>query len=139
MGKFLVLFLLFFNVCFSSHAQIYTDGWNDSKIEFVSHSASENVNAADMYGKAHIITGAYTETLPAAVVGMHGLFRASTAAAFSLDCNGSDHFEMFDGTVMSAGQKQTSGGTKNEWIYVVCESANTWITYSVNGPFTNGG
>lgn len=111
----------------------------NNKISFVSHAATEAANAADMYGKAHQITGAYTVTLPSAVVGMHAIFRATTAAAFSLDCNGSDHFEMYDGTVMSAGEKQTSGGTKNEWIYVVCEAANTWITYGVNGAFTNGG
>jgi len=109
------------------------------KVTITSHSATENVTVASMYGNIHVITGAYIPTLPAAVIGMSGLFRASTAAEFSLDCNGSDHFEMFDGTVMSAGEKQTSGGTKNEFIQVYCESANTWITIGQNGPFTNGG
>ena len=107
--------------------------------QITTHGSTENVAASTMYGNIHVITGAYTPTLPAAVIGMSGLFRASTAATFSLDCNGSDHFEMYDGTVMSAGEKQTSGGTKNEFIYVYCESANTWITVGINGAFTNGG
>ena len=98
-----------------------------------SHSATESVIAATMYGDIHKITGAYTLTLPAAVVGMSATFRVTTAAVFSIDCNASDHFEMFDGTVLGAGNKQTSGGTKNESIQVYCEVANTWITMDQNG------
>ncbi|HAR40193.1 MAG TPA: hypothetical protein DCR68_02310 [Coprothermobacter sp.] len=114
-------------------------GQVDAPVTTTSHRATEVATAATMYGNVHKITGAYVVTLPAAVVGMSGTFRASTAAAFSVDCNGSDHFEMFDGTVMSAGEKLTSSGTKNEFVTIYCESANTWIVIGQNGAFTNGG
>jgi hypothetical protein len=104
-----------------------------------SHSATEDVTAATMYGNVHKITGAYTVTLPAAVVGMSAIFRASTAAAFSVDTNAADHFEMFDGTVLDGGDKITSSGTKNEFVTIYCESANTWIVIGQNGAFTDGG
>ena len=116
-----------------------TPGAGNFLVTTTSHGATEAVTAATMYGNVHKITGAYVVTLPAAVVGMSGTFRASTAAAFSVDCNGSDHFEMFDGTVMSAGEKLTSSATKNEFVTIYCESANTWIVIGQNGAFTNGG
>ena len=103
------------------------------------HNATEDVLASTMKGNVHVITGAYIETLPPATIGMSGLFRASTAVAFSLDCNGSDHFEMYDGTVLADGNKQTSSATKNEYLYIYCESANIWITIGINGAFTDGG
>jgi len=109
------------------------------KFSINSHSATEAVTAATMYGDVHKITGAYTVTLPTAVIGMSGTFRASTAAAFSVKAGAADHFEMFDGTVLDAADKITSGGTKNEFVTVYCESANTWIVIGQNGAFTDGG
>jgi len=108
-------------------------------IIITTHAGTEAVDATTMYGNLHRITGAFTVTVPAAVVGMSATFRATTAAAFSVDCNGADHFELFDGTVLTAGHKITSGGTKNEFVTVVCESANTWIIVGINGVFTDGG
>lgn len=104
-----------------------------------SHSATENVTAVTMYGGIHKITGAHTLTLPSAVVGMGGIFRASTATAFSLDCNAADHFELFDGTVLANGNKITSSGIKNGFVTLYCEVANTWIIIGENGTFTDGG
>jgi hypothetical protein len=109
---------------------------NINQIYITSHDETEGATAATMYGNVHKITGAYTVTLPAAVVGMSGIFRATTAAEFSLDCDGSDHFEAFDGTVGGAGKKLTSSGAKNEWLSVYCEVANTWIVIGQNGVFT---
>ena len=119
-------------------------GFNDGEylpkiLNIVVASSTGNVAVSTMDGGVEKITGTYTRTLPAAVVGMHGLFRASTAAAFSLKAGASDHFEMFDGTILDAGDKQTSGGTKNEFIQIYCETANTWITIGINGPFVDGG
>ena len=105
----------------------------------ITHSATEAANAADMYGRVHKITGAYVVTLPAAVVGMSGVFRASTAAEFSVKAGGSDHFEMFDGTVISDADKITSSSGKNEFVQILCESANTWIVLAQNGAFTDSG
>jgi len=110
-----------------------------ASLDIVTHGSTEAVTAATMKGSVHVITGAYVVTLPDAVIGMSGVFRASTAAEFSVKAAASDHFEMFDGTVISNADKQTSGGTKNEYIYIYCESANTWITIGINGAFTDGG
>lgn len=110
-----------------------------TKENVTSHSATEAVTAATMYGNLHKITGAYTLTLPSAVIGMSAVFRASTATAFSVKAGASDHFEMFDGTVLDAADKQTSGGTKNEFIQIYCEVANTWITCGISGAFSDTG
>lgn len=104
-----------------------------------SHSATEAVTASTMYGNIHKITGAYTLTLPAAVVGMSGLFRATTAAIFSIKAGVSCHFEMIDGTVLDNGDKQTSGGTKNAWLHIHCEVANVWITSGQHGTMEDTG
>jgi len=114
-------------------------GQVDIKATTTSHAATEAVTAATMYGNVHKVTGAYTVTLPAAVVGMRGYFRASTAAVFSIDTNAADHFEDYEGTVYAAGEKLTSGGTKNEAVEIYCESANTWIVKWQRGVFFNGG
>lgn len=116
-----------------------TPGAVYSVLQITSHSATEAVTAATMYGNVHKITGAYTVTLPAAVVGMSGTFRASIAAVFSVDTNASDHFETYDGTVLDAGDKLTSSGVKNEWLDIYCESANTWIVRRQGGVFIDGG
>ncbi len=110
-----------------------------SVLQVTSHGATEAVAAATLYGNVHKITGAYVVTLPAAVVGMSASFRASTAAVFSVDTNGADHFETYDGTVLDAGDKLTSSGVKNEWIDIYCESANTWIVRRQSGVIIDGG
>jgi hypothetical protein len=104
-----------------------------------SHSATEAVTAATMYGNIHKITGAYTLTLPAAVIGMSGIFRATTAAVFSIKAGAGCHFEMIDGTVLDNGDKQTSGGTKNAWLHIHCETANVWITSGQHGTMEDTG
>lgn len=104
-----------------------------------SHSATEAVTAATMYGNIHKVTGAYTLTLDALVAGMSMIFRASTAAAFSVKAAATCHFEMIDGTVLDNGDKMTSGGTKNEWIQIICETANVGIVVGQNGAFSDTG
>ena len=116
---------------------LYADKSVHALLDIVTHSATENVTAATMKGSVHKITGAYVVTLPAAVIGMGGVFRASTAATFSVNPNNSDHFEMYDGTVLDAGDSIASGGTKNEFVQIYCESANTWIVVGINGAFTD--
>uniref|UniRef100_A0A6M3KI25 Uncharacterized protein n=1 Tax=viral metagenome TaxID=1070528 RepID=A0A6M3KI25_9ZZZZ len=110
-----------------------------AKIIVKSHSATEAATADSLYGDVHIVTGAYTITLPTAVVGMSAVFRATTAAAYSVKAGASDHFEDLGGVVLSAGDKLTSDGTKNASLSFYCESANTWIVIGQNGVFTDTG
>ena len=58
------------------------------------HAGAEAASAVSMYGGWHNVTGAYTITLPAAVIGMSGTFTATTGAVMTLDCNGADHFDL---------------------------------------------
>lgn len=55
------------------------------KISIITDGATGNVTAAQMEGQTHVVTGAYTLSLPTAAVGYKAKFKASTAAVFSLD------------------------------------------------------
>lgn len=105
---------------------------------YVSHSASENANAADMYGKVHLVTGAYTVTAPAVVIGMHGKFRATTAAIFCVDVQSADH-HILGGTALTNGNKICSAGNAGDEIEIDAEAANTWRDSNNNGIFIDGG
>jgi hypothetical protein len=102
------------------------------------HGATENVTAISMFGNVHRITGAYVLTLPAAVVGMSGIFLATTAAVFSVDCNAADAFSLA-GTALTAGNKLTSDGYAGTFVEVTCTIANVWTVTNTGGLFVDGG
>jgi len=104
----------------------------------VTHSATEAVLAADMYGADHLVIGAYTDTLPAAVIGMHARFMATTAAVFSLDSNAADQFRL-GGSLLTAGYKISSDGALGAECEVVCRAANIWEVINTNCVFIDGG
>lgn len=106
--------------------------------QVTTHAASENVTAASMYGNYHRITGAYTVTLPAAVVGMHASFRATSAAIFSIDCQGADSFSL-GGTTLAAGNKITSDGNSGARVELSCDVANLWVVKNITGVVIDGG
>lgn len=103
-----------------------------------SHAATEAATAATMYGNFHNVTGAYTVTLPSAVVGMSATFNATTAATYSLDCQSADHF-VLAGTALTAGNKITSSGFAGDQVEVICTAANTWTVKHISGVFIDGG
>ena len=102
------------------------------------HSATEAVTAATLYGGEHLITGAYTVTLPAAVLGMGAPFRCTTAAVASIDCNAADAF-VLGGTALTAGNKITSDGTAGAELELICLVANRWSVRNVTGVWIDGG
>lgn len=102
------------------------------------HSASENVTAASMYGNEHLVTGAYTETLPATVLGMHAPFRATTATIMSIDCQVADAF-VLGGVVLAAGNKITTDGSAGVEFEVICLVANRWTVRNITGVVIDGG
>ena len=106
--------------------------------DIVTHSATEATTADKMRGQDHIITGAYTVTLPAAVVGMQATFISTTAAVFSLDSNGADQF-ILAGTALTAGYKITSDGTAGVVVTVKCLQANKWYVTYTNSTMIDGG
>jgi hypothetical protein len=104
----------------------------------VTHATTEAATAATLYGTTHLVSGAYTVTLPAVAIGMHGRFYATTAAVFSVDCNGSDHF-VLSGTALTAGYKVTSDGSIGAMFEWECTAANTITIYFSNVTFIDGG
>ncbi len=103
----------------------------------ITDSSTGNTTADQMRGQTHRVTGAYTRTLPTAVVGMNALFRATTAAVFSLDCQGTDNF-ILDGATLTAGYKISSPGAIGNAVYVECTVANKWDVYA-NCTMIDGG
>ena len=104
----------------------------------VTHSGSEAATADQMYGSEHIVTGAYTVTLPAAVVGMSAKFTATTAAVMTLDSNASDQF-ILGGTALTAGYSIDSDGSAYAMCEVVCLTANKWVVRNTNVVWIDGG
>ena len=104
----------------------------------VTHSGSEAATADQMYGSEHIVTGAYTVTLPAATIGMSAKFTATTAAVMTLDSNAADQF-ILGGTALTAGYSIDSDGSAYATCEVVCLTANKWIVRNTNVVFIDGG
>jgi hypothetical protein len=109
-----------------------------AQLKVVSHSATENALASQMYGHNHIVTGAYTISIPTATVGYHVGFMASTAAVFSVDVvTGTDAFYL-NGTLLTAGNKITSDGTIRATVEIKCVLAGFYEAWS-NSLFVDGG
>ncbi|MDD4986798.1 MAG: hypothetical protein PHQ43_13680 [Dehalococcoidales bacterium] len=120
------------------HAYMKANGRVLGDAIIVTHGATEATTADKMRGQDHIITGAYTITLPACAVGMNATFTSTTAAAFSLDSNGADQF-ILAGTALTAGNKITSDGTAGVVVQVKCLQANKWHVTYTNSVMVDGG
>lgn len=81
----------------------------------VTHGATEAATAVSMYGQTHVVTGAYTITIPEVVVGMSSNWEPSTAAVMCLDSNGADQFLLY-GSLITAGNKICTSGLLDETI-----------------------
>lgn len=104
----------------------------------VSHAASESATADTLYGDMHLVTGAYTVTLPATSVGMSGTFCSTTAAVFSIDLTGSDAWTLA-GTALTAANKITSSGMAGDCVYFTVTATNVIRTIWTVGVFIDGG
>ena len=104
----------------------------------VSHAATESATAATLYGRTHLVTGAYTVTLPSVSVGMHGRFIATTAAVFSVDSTSPNYF-VLSGTALDAGDKVTSDGSAGASFEWECTATNVITIIYSNSTFIDGG
>lgn len=104
-----------------------------------SHGASESITAATMYGNMHLVTGAYTLTFPALVVGMSGRIRATTAAVYSLDLTTGTDIIILNGTALTAGYKATSNGEINNQMAFRCDISGYIVVNSDFGLAIDGG
>ena len=108
-------------------------------VPVITDSATGNVTAAQMKGQTHVVTGAYTLSLPTAVVGYRGRFVASTAAVFSIDVVTGTNVIILNGTALTAGYKATTDGTINAEVYVECRVAGKYHIISIIGLAVDGG
>lgn len=108
------------------------------KKTIVSHSATEAANATAMYGDTHLVTGAYTVTLPTAVAGMHAKFCATTAAIFSIDLQATDYW-ILNGTTLTQANKVSSSGFAGECIEFTATATNYFRSTATSGTFIDGG
>lgn len=108
-------------------------------VPIITDSATGNVSAAQMKGQTHVVTGAYTLSLPTAAVGYRARFIASTAAAFSIDVVTGTDVIVLNGTALTAGYKATTDGTINAEVYVECRVAGKYHIISIIGLAVDGG
>lgn len=110
-----------------------------SNVTIITDSATANVTAAQMMGQAHVVTGAYTLSLPTAALGLNARFFASTAAAYSIDLVTGTDIIVLNGTALTAGYKATSDGTIDAAIYCECIVTGKYICTATQGLFIDGG
>ena len=110
-----------------------------SNVTVITDSATANVTAAQMMGQTHVVTGAYTLSLPTAAIGYNARFFASTAAAYSIDVVTDTDIIVLNGTALTAGYKATSDGTIDAAIYCECIVAGKYICTATQGLFIDGG
>jgi hypothetical protein len=104
----------------------------------VTHSTTEAAISATLNGQMHLITGAYTITLPVMIVGQSATFVATTAAIFSLDSTSPDQF-VLAGVSLTAGNKITSDGSAGATVTVYCTETNKIRVLWTNSTFIDGG
>jgi len=105
----------------------------------VTDSSTASTPASEMKGQNHVVTGAYTRSLPTAALGYNAIFLASTAAVFSLDLDtGTDVFYL-NGSALAAGNKITSDGTIRAEISVKCLISGYYEAKALKGVFVDGG
>ena len=105
----------------------------------ITDSATGNVSAAQMKGQTHVVTGAYTLSLPTAAIGYKAKFKASTAAVYSIDLVTGTDVIVLNGTALTAGYKATSDGTIYNEVLVECRVAGTYDVQSQMGLAIDGG
>jgi len=105
----------------------------------VTQGATADVAAKDMRGQTHLVTGAYTLSLPTAAIGYSACFIATTAAVFSLDVKTGTDIITLNGTNLAAGNKISSDASINAEICVKSTAAGFYRATSKLGLFQDGG
>lgn len=103
------------------------------------HTADDTLLAAEMYGSIHTSVGAagtVVLTLPAAVVGMHAMFRVGAAQELRLDPNGTETIALPSTGVQGAAGKYLTANADGETVHLVCDKAGQWSVYGFTGTWT---
>ena len=108
-------------------------------VPIVTHNATEGTTAPYMKGQTHVVTGAYTISLPTAVVGYRATFMATTAATFSIDVATGTDVIYLNGTALTAGYMVTSDGTIRAKLSCECVATGYYECTALQGIFFDGG
>jgi hypothetical protein len=109
------------------------------KMVLVTDSETGTLDAANMYGQVHRVTGNYTLTLPTGAAGMSATFRATTASTYSIKAGETDNFILL-GTALNDADKITSMGGAGDTVSIYWDdTVSAWIADSMNVLFTDGG
>lgn len=102
-------------------------------------SSTSTIGVDKMYGQRHVVSGAYTLSLPTAAIGYNACFMSSTAAVFSIDVITGTDVLVLGQTALAAGNKITSDGSAYAEICVESKIAGIYNAYPVQGVYIDGG
>ena len=115
------------------------DGRLLGDVQVVTVASTRNITVNEMTGQTLLVTGAYTPSMPSAVVGRKGKFMATTATVYSIDLQTGTDVIYHNGTALPAGNKITSDGTIRNTISCECNVTGIYECNSVLGLATDGG
>jgi len=107
-------------------------------VPVITISANTVLTAAQCKGQIILITGNYTATLPAVVIGGLVTLRATTAAVFYGKANANDRI-ILSGVALDDGDKTASPGNAGDQITYWGDSAAGWTVVGMIGGHTDGG
>lgn len=96
----------------------------------------QTLSAAQQYGYMHWATGAGTTNLVTAVAGMSLCVYSTTAAAVVVNPADGDTITL-NGTALSAGDSITSASGAGDFICLMSQAANSWVTLGRSGTWTD--
>lgn len=108
-------------------------------VAVVTHNATEGTTAAYMKGQIHVVTGAYTISIPTIAIGHQADFIASTAAAMCVDVTTGTDILILNGTALTAGNKACTDGSINAQLRLKCPIAGKCTINSIVGLAVDGG
>lgn len=113
------------------------------QLQIITVSTDTTLTIQECKNTIILVTGAYTVTLPAVSEftdskGGSLQVRATTAATFHIDPNGSDLIELY-GTDLDDGDKITSPGVAGAFMNLINTTSAGWATAGAYGIFVDGG
>jgi len=118
-----------------------TTGIMSGAVGFLTKSTTYTVGtgtAQEAYGYFFTGTGAFTFTVPTAVVGMNICFQAIGANLIKIKPTANDYITL-DGVILTQNYTIKSNGTAGDSICIIATSAGNWTTWGNKGPWVSNG
>ena len=121
--------------------KVAAGGIVSGKIGIVTKTSAYTLGTDDSneaYGYAVFLTNATTLTLPSAVAGMSFCVYSTDANVKTIEPNGSDVITL-DGAALTAGHNITSDGAAGDFICMISQAANNWVSFGSGKTAWNDG